>query len=241
MFSPRIVVLTKHWTNSSTVGGELPTAGPIPLIGNSWASHSVAQLRAVFNFADFDSIDFHVINRNLPRELLSEPNVTLHEAAGVEDMLRVVMQSHYVAAPTGGVFDENRLSVQHRYPPHYKHAVRFGTSTGSRGAGRLKEGHSCVRACCARREGTARRAPGRGKVRRMCLTCGQRLTGPMQTGAREGVVCDEAYSGPDALAAASNLAQAHGGDGRYADAELINMGCLVSRAAYSATSIRPRC
>jgi hypothetical protein len=74
----------------------------IALIGNSWASHSAAQLRAVFNFADFDSIDFHVINRSLPRELLSEPNVTLHEAAGVEDMLRVVMQSHYVAAPIGG-------------------------------------------------------------------------------------------------------------------------------------------
>ena len=80
----------------------------IALIGNSWAYSSAAQLRALF--AEFDSTDFHVVNRAMSREIGSEPNVALYENAGTDEMMRVVMKAHYVAAPFGGVFDESQLS-----------------------------------------------------------------------------------------------------------------------------------
>jgi hypothetical protein len=80
----------------------------IALIGTSWALLSAVQLRAIFT--DFDSIDFHVVSRKVSRELGSEPNVTLHEDAGTNEMMSVVMKAHYVAAPFGGVFDESQLS-----------------------------------------------------------------------------------------------------------------------------------
>ena len=80
----------------------------VALVGGSWAFHSAAQLRAIF--ADFDSVDFHVVGRRLSRELGSEPNVTLHEDAGTDELIGVVMKAHYVAAPFGGAFDESQLS-----------------------------------------------------------------------------------------------------------------------------------
>jgi hypothetical protein len=80
----------------------------VALIGFSWSFHSVAQLRAIF--ADFDSVDFHVVSRRVSRELGSAPNVTLHEDAGTNEMMSVVMKAHYVAAPLGGVFDHGGLS-----------------------------------------------------------------------------------------------------------------------------------
>ena len=80
----------------------------VALVGGSWAFHSAAQLRAIF--ADFDSVDFHVVGRRLSRELGSEPNVTLHEGVGTDELIGVVMKAHYVAAPFGGVFDHGGLS-----------------------------------------------------------------------------------------------------------------------------------
>lgn len=78
----------------------------VALIGGGWIM-SVSQLRSIFT--NFDEIDLHFICRSVPSELRA-PNITVHESVAAEDMVRVVMQSHYVASPIGGVYDHSQLS-----------------------------------------------------------------------------------------------------------------------------------
>ena len=62
-----------------------------------------------------------------------------------------------------------------------------------------------------------------------CQTCGQHFTGAMRTGLAEAWwsrVCDEAEESEERLAAASNLADARGSDGQYAEAERIHREVL---------------